>query len=332
MNSVGTTFHWAFFGVLILTLLVLDLGVFHRKAHQIHFKEATVWSVIWILVALAYNFFVYLSFGTPPAIEFFTGYLIERALSVDNIFVFLIIFSYFSVPPEFQHRVLYWGILGAVVMRALFIGLGAVLIGMFHWIIYVFGAFLVYTGIKIMFQEEMEVHPEKNVVLLMFRRIVPTVTHYEGAKFVVRRPGQWYATPMLLVLLVIESSDVVFAVDSIPAIFAVTRDPFIAFTSNIFAILGLRAMYFMLADMVDRFAYLKYGLGLVLAYVGGKMLISGYYKISSTTSLLVVAAILATSIVYSLFRGPGAQPPLPIHTHDGVSPAEPFPDETEPRA
>ncbi|MGI8783364.1 MAG: TerC family protein [Acidobacteriota bacterium] len=304
MTSVGSPLSWTLFISLILVLLALDLGVFHRKVHRIGFREATVWSIVWIIVAMLFNLLVYWWYGSKPAVEFFTGYIIERALSIDNIFVFLIVFSYFSVPAAFQHRVLFWGILGAVVMRALFILLGTVLITTFHWIIFIFGAFLVYTGFKIMVQDEIEVHPENNLLLRFFRRIVPIIPEYHGARFTVVRDGKRYFTPMLLVLLVIESTDVVFAVDSIPAIFAITKDPFIAFTSNIFAILGLRAMYFLLADIVHRFAYLKYGLGLVLVFVGLKMLISDFYKIDSGISLVVVTVILAASMIYSWMRPP----------------------------
>jgi tellurite resistance protein TerC len=241
-------------------------------------------------------------FGTELALQYLTGYVIEKALSVDNLFVFLVVFSYFSVPPLLQHRVLFWGILGALLMRAVFIVLGAALLQNFHWVIYLFGGFLILTGIKLLVQREAEVQPEKNPVLRLFRRLVPAVKDYRGASFLVREAGRWYATPLLMVLVVIEATDIVFAVDSIPAIFAVTDDPFIVYTSNIFAIMGLRALYFALAAMLGRFHYLKFGLGMVLVFVGTKMAITDFYKIPIAVSLGVVTALLAGSVVASLLR------------------------------
>ena len=266
-QSVGSPSLWIGFALLVLTVLFIDLKGFHKRAHAVRFREALTWVVVWVSLALAFNIFIYFRFGTEKALEFLTGYMIEEALSVDNLFVFLVIFSYFPVPKLYQHRVLFWGILGAMVMRMLFILLGTALIQSFHWVIFIFGAFLVYTGIKILLSKSEEVHPEKNPAVRLFRRFVPLVTDYEGASFMVKKDKRWLATPLLLVLVVVEASDVVFAVDSIPAIFAVTRDPFIVYTSNIFAILGLRSLFFLLSGMMEKFQYLKVGLGLVLVFI-----------------------------------------------------------------
>jgi len=241
-ESVASPLLWIGFTVFVLGLLALDLGVFHRRAHVVAPREAMLWSLAWIALALMFNVGVYIWFGAERGLEFLTGYLIEKALSVDNLFVFFIIFSYFGVPPSLQPRVLFWGVLGAIILRAAFILSGAALLAAFHWIIFVFGGFLVITGVKILTQRESQVHPERNIVLRLCRRVLPTVSEYHGTRFRVRRNGRWYATPLLLVLVVVETTDIVFAVDSIPAIFAVTRDPFIVYTSNIFAILGLRAL------------------------------------------------------------------------------------------
>lgn len=299
-ESVGTPVLWAGFTVFILAMLALDLGVFHRKEHRLGIREALMWSVVWIGLALVFNVGVYFWFGPERALEFLTGYLIEKALSVDNLFVFLVLFSYFAVPAQLQHRVLFWGILGALIMRAVFIMAGAALIQSFHWVIYIFGAFLVYTGFKLLASRESEIHPERNPAIRIFRRLVPCVPEYRGARFVVKEAGRRYATPLLLVLVAIEATDIVFAVDSIPAIFAITTDPFIVFTSNIFAILGLRALYFLLAGMIGRFRYLKVGLGLVLAYVGVKMLLSGWIHVPIGLSLGVIAGLLGISVAVSL--------------------------------
>ena len=244
LESVGTPVSWIGFTLLVLAMLGLDLGVFHRRAHEVRVKEALLWTVVWISVALLFNVGVYFWFGSERALEFLTGYLIEKALSVDNIFVFLVLFSYFAVPPAFQHRVLFWGIVGALVMRAVFILLGAALLQSFHWVIYIFGAFLVFTGVKLLLQRGSEVHPERNPLFRQFKRLIPAVGDYRGPRFTVVENGKRFATPLLLVLVAIEATDIVFAVDSIPAVFAVTRDPFIVYTSNIFAILGLRAAVF----------------------------------------------------------------------------------------
>lgn len=304
IEGIGTPWSWIGFIAFVLAMLVLDLGVFHRKAHEVRVKEALLWTAVWISLALVFNLGVYFWFGSERALEFLSGYIMEKALSVDNIFVFIVVFSAFAVPPKLQHRVLFWGILGALFMRALFIVLGAALLHRFHWVIYVFGAFLVFTGIKLLVQREGELHPERNPLLRLFRRLVPSVDHYRGGHFTVVEAGKRCATPLLLVLVAIEATDIVFAVDSIPAIFAITTDPFIVFTSNIFAILGLRALYFALAGMMAKFHYLKVGLSLVLMFVGGKMLVAGVYKIPISVSLGVIAALLGVAIVASLLRRP----------------------------
>jgi tellurite resistance protein TerC len=282
-------------------MLVLDLGVFHRRAHTVKFREAMVWSGAWIALAATFAVVIFFWHGRAPALEFVTGYVIELSLSVDNLFVFLLIFRFFQVPAIHQHKVLFWGILGALVMRAIFIAAGVGLILRFHWIIYVFGAFLVYSGIKLFFQGEAEIHPEKNPVLRLFRRWVPVTKDYMGNKFFVRNPGL-FATPLFVVLLVVETTDLLFAVDSIPAILAITRDAFIVYTSNVFAILGLRSMYFALAGMMEMFRYLHYGLSLVLVFVGAKMLLSHYFEIPILVALAAVAGVLAVSVIASMIN------------------------------
>ena len=289
---------WILFNLFVVAMLVLDLGVFHRRAHTVKFREALAWSGMWIGLALGFAVIVYFWHGRPAALEFVTGYVIELSLSVDNLFVFLLIFRYFKVPASHQHKVLFWGILGALVMRGIFILLGVGLIQQFHWIVYVFGAFLVYSGIKLFRQDEMEIHPEKNPILKLFRQWMPVTKDYEGNKFWVRRPGL-YATPLLIVLLVVETTDLLFAVDSIPAILAITVDAFIVYTSNVFAILGLRSMYFALAGMMEIFHYLHYGLSIVLIFVGTKMLLSHYFSIPTSAALGVVAAVLLISVLAS---------------------------------
>jgi tellurite resistance protein TerC len=314
VESVGSPMLWIGFTLFVLAMLALDLGVFHRNAHQVRVSEALIWTAIWVSLALVFNLGVYTWFGSERALEFLTGYLIEKALSVDNIFVFIVIFSTFAVPPQLQHRVLFWGILGALVMRALFIVLGAALLHRFYWIAYLFGAFLVFTGVKLLVQRSAEVHPERNPLFRLFQRFVPSVSHYESGRFTTIEGGKRYATPLLLVLVAIEATDIVFAVDSIPAIFAITTDPFIVFTSNIFAILGLRALYFALAGMMGRFRYLTVGLSLVLVFVGAKMLLAGTFKLPIVASLVVVAVLLGASVVASLLRpksGPTPSPGMP---------------------
>lgn len=294
------TIMWILFNVFVLGMLALDLGVFHRKAHEVKFKEAIIWSVVWIVLALIFNLLVYFWHGTQAAVEFLTGYLIEKSLSVDNIFVFLMIFTYFGVKPMYQHKVLFWGILGAIIMRAIFIFAGITLIKIFHPIIYVFGIFLVFTGVKMALQKDREIHPERNPVLKVFRRLFKITPDYVDGKFFVKEGKRLIATPLFVVLLVVESTDVVFAVDSIPAIIAITRDPFIVYTSNIFAILGLRALYFAIAGFVKLFRYFKYGLSVVLVFIGVKMLISDFYKIPTVFALIVVFSIITISILASI--------------------------------
>ena len=302
METVGTPLQWGFFFALILGMLVLDLGVFNRKAHRVGLREAVFWSIVWTLVALAFNGWVYYRFGRQFGLEFLTGYIIERSLSFDNIFVFIVIFNYFAVPAEYQHRVLFWGILGALISRGIFIAMGTALITRFEWLILVFGAFLVYTGVKIFKEKDTEIHPEKNPVVKLFQRFVPLSGKYHGKSFFVHEDGRLKATPLMLVLVVVEATDVVFAVDSIPAVFGVTTNPFIVFTSNIFAILGLRALYFLLAGLMHKFHYLSYGLGVVLVFVGAKMMAERWIHVPTEISLGIVLGILTLAIVASLLR------------------------------
>lgn len=290
---------WVLFNLFVVTMLVLDLGVFNRRAHTIKFREALVWSAVWIALALVFGVVVYFWHGRTASLEFATGYLIELSLSVDNLFVFLVIFRYFRVPDKLQHRVLFWGILGALITRGFFIIAGVGLIQRFHWIIYVFGALLVYSGIKLIRQGDEEIHPERNPVLRLFRRWMPVTEDYVGEKFWVRRPGL-YATPLVIVLLVVETTDILFAVDSIPAVLAITLNAFIVYTSNVFAILGLRSMYFAVAGMMDLFEYLHYGLSAVLILIGAKMLTSHYYTVPTHVALMVVAGVLLVSVAASL--------------------------------
>jgi len=291
---------WAAFIGLIVLLLVVDLGIVHRKAREVSTREAATWSAVWISLALAFNVFVYFEMGMQAATEFFTGYVIEKSLSVDNLFVFVLLFSYFNVPARYQHRILFWGIVGALVMRASLIFLGIFLIEHFAWIMYVFGAFLVYTGVRMAIEEETTVEIEANPVIRVLRRWFPVTDRYHGHRFFVRENGRVVLTPMLVVLLMIESTDLVFALDSIPAIFAVTKDRFIVYTSNILAILGLRALYFLLARIINRFHLLKFGLAVVLAFIGLKMIIEPWYEVPTVGSLVVVASILLISVSASL--------------------------------
>jgi tellurite resistance protein TerC len=284
-------------------MLALDLGVFHRKSHEVTIKEALAWSGVWIALALLFNLGVYYWRGYESALEFLTGYLIEKSLSVDNIFVFMLIFSYFNVPPRYQHRVLFWGVLGALVMRAILIILGISLIQHFHWVIYLFGAFLILTGVKMALNKDEEIHPERNPAFRLFRRFIPVTDDYRGGKFFVKQGGhggRYSATPMLIVLLIVETTDIIFAVDSIPAILAITLDPFIIYSSNVFAILGLRALYFALAGVMKLFHHLHYGLSAILVFVGGKMLLADLYKIPVGLALGVIAGILIISVIASL--------------------------------
>ncbi len=318
METVGSPLLWGGFIGFVAIMLALDLGVFNRHAHVVRMREALGWSVFWIALALCFNWGILHWFGRTHALEFLTGYLIEKALSVDNLFVFLVIFSYFNVPPKYQHRILFWGIVGALILRAFFIVVGAALLTAFHWIIYVFGGFLVLTGIKLLGQHEAEVHPERNPILRLCKRVCPLTIGDHGGRFLVKLEGKWHVTTWFLVLAVVETTDVIFAVDSIPAIFAITKDPFIVFTSNIFAILGLRALFFLLAGAMNRFVYLKYGLGLVLVFVGAKMLISGHFHIPIGVSLGAVGTLIGGSIIASLLKKPEPAP-LPHLSAKGES-------------
>lgn len=329
---------WIGFNLFVLAMLALDLGVFHRQAHVVSVKEASLWSALWVALALVFNLGVYRWMGPEAGLEFLTGYLIEKALSVDNIFVFVLVFSYFNVPAKYQHRVLFWGILGALVMRGVMIAAGAALIVKFHWIIYVFGAFLVVTGIRMATQEERDIEPEANPVIRLVRRLMPITPQYHGQKFFVREEVggrlRRVATPLFVVLVFVETTDLIFAVDSIPAIFAVTQDPFLVYSSNVFAILGLRALYFLLAGVIHQFHYLKLGLSAVLVFVGAKMLLADLYKIPIGISLGVVAALLALSVAASLLfpKRLAAHDPVehdPLEVRPGPAEAPIQPDEPD---
>ncbi len=316
-NEIGL---WIVFNIFVLVMLAIDL-FFHRKDHTVGMKEALIWSAIWTVVALAFNALVFFWLGSKLALEFFTGYLIERTLSVDNLFVFLLVFSYFAVPSQYQRKVLFWGIFGALVMRAIFIAAGLTLLSAFHWVIYVFGIFLIYTGIKMARHDQQEIHPEKNVVIKLFRKLIPVTRDYENGKFFTRVDGRLFSTPLFVVLLVVETTDVVFAVDSIPAILAITRDPFIVYSSNVFAILGLRALYFAIAGLMQLFHHLNYGLCVILIFVGVKMLTSSFFEIPALVALGVIALVLILSIAASIIW-----PKFP----EMPSPVVPDPDLTEP--
>lgn len=290
------------FVAFILLMLAIDLGVFNRQAHVVSLKEAVLWSIIWTIVALGFNVGVFYFEGTTKALEFFTGYIVERSLSFDNIFVFVLIFSYFGVPSKYHHRALFWGVVGALITRALFIAAGAALISRFEWILYLFGAILIVSGWKMLRNKDIEVHPDKNIFIRAARKIFPVASGFETAKFFVRKNRILYITPLFLVLLTVETTDIVFAVDSIPAVFGVTQDPFIVFTSNIFAILGLRATYFLLAGVMETFHYLSHGLSLVLVFIGTKMLLADVVHLSITVSLGVVLTILIIAVLASIAK------------------------------
>jgi tellurite resistance protein TerC len=290
---------WVGFNLFVILMLAIDLGLFHRKAHEVKFREAIIWSAVWIVLALVFNAGVWYYFGEGRAVEFLTGYIIEKSLSVDNIFVFVLIFTSFQVPSAYQHKVLFWGVLGALIMRAIFIFAGVSLIAKFHWIIYVFGVFLILTGIKIARDKGTKINIENNPLLKFIRKYIPVTTGYVNSKFTVRLNHKLHATPLLLVLVLVETTDLIFAVDSIPAILAITKDPFIIYTSNVFAIMGLRSLYFALAGSLKYFTYLHYGLALILVFVGIKMLISEFYKLNPFVSLGIIGVILAGSIAAS---------------------------------
>jgi len=292
---------WVGFNAFVLAMLALDLGVFHKKAHIVTFRESITWTGVWVTLALIFNFGILHFMGPQKGLEFFTGYVIEKSLSVDNVFVFALLFSYFAVPPIYQHKVLFWGIIGALIMRATMIFLGAALIEQFTWIIYIFGAFLILTGIKMIVKREEEIHPERNPLVRWFKKLMPVTNEYREDRFFVREKGILMATPLFIVLIMVEFTDLIFAVDSIPAIFAVTRDPFIVYTSNVFAILGLRSLYFALAGVMDKFHLLKIGLGVVLTFVGVKMLLGHTaWKIDTHISLIVIVSVLTLSVIASL--------------------------------
>lgn len=302
-NQMGISIYfWIGFHVFVFLMLALDLGVFNKRSHVVPVKEALIWSTVWIFLAFVFNVFVYLEFGKTKALEFLTGYVIEYSLSVDNIFIFILIFSYFAVPRQYQHKILFWGILGALIMRGIFIITGVALINKFHWIVVIFGGFLLFTGIKMLFQKEGEVHPDKNPIIRIFRRILPVTSSLHGNRLFVKENGKLMATPLFLVLLIIESSDLIFAVDSIPAILAISKTTFIVYTSNIFAILGLRSLYFAVSGIMNFFRYLKIGLSFVLMFVGVKMLCSFFhFEIPILISLGTIIFILLASILASVF-------------------------------
>lgn len=300
---MGTPYLWIGFNLFVLLAVALDLGIFHRKLHKVEIREALLWSAIWIGLALTFGYFVWHWYGPQRGLEYYTGYLIEKALSIDNLFVFLVIFRTFKVDPRVQHRVLEWGIIGALIMRGIMIATGAVLVARFNWILPAFGVFLVYTGIHMIWQRNKEVHYEKNPIFRFASTHLRVTKEYDGGKFFVRQAGQLLATPLFLVLLIVEVTDVTFAVDSIPAIFGITRDAFIVYTSNVFAILGLRALYFLLADILDYFRYLGIGLALVLVFIGGKMVAEPWWHISVKMSLGIVAGILGAMMIISLLAG-----------------------------
>jgi tellurite resistance protein TerC len=307
---------WVGFNAAVLAMLALDLGVFHRKAHEVSLREAAGWTAVWVSLALAFNAGIWYFAGRQPALEFLTGYLVEKSLAVDNIFVIALIFSYFAVPAAYQHRVLFWGILGALVMRGAFIAAGAYVLHQWHWVIYVFGGILLVTGIKMALRKDEAIDPEHNPVVRLARRWLPLTQRYDGQRFWTVENGRRVATPLFLVLLLVEFTDLVFAIDSIPAIFAITSDPFIVYTSNVMAILGLRSMYFLLAGVVHKFVYLKFGLSLVLVFVGAKMMLIDVFKVPTTVSLVVIATVIGGSIALSLLRpprtaAPPAAPPPP---------------------
>ena len=317
---------WVGFNVFILLMLLLDLGLFNRSAHAITYREATIWSIVWIVLALTFGAGVFYFLGSDSGFKYLTGYIIAKSLSVDNIFVFLLVFSYFKVPAQYQHRVLFWGVLGALVMRATMIILGAALIARFEWILYIFGAFLVYTGIKMFRQGEEDVHPEQNPLVRFISRHVPMTRHYEGQKFFTRVDGRLHGTLLLLVLVIVEVTDLIFAVDSIPAIFAITTDAFIVYTSNVFAILGLRSLYFLLAGVIEKFHYLRIGLAVVLTYIGAKMLLHAVHVVIPTpVSLGIVVLVLGASVLASVVWPKEAETHIEVQLPPGFG--SPFDDD-----
>ncbi|WP_345073421.1 TerC family protein [Hymenobacter fastidiosus] len=309
----NTPLFWVGFNIFVLAMLMLDLLVFNRKAHVVTMREALSWSAFWIALSLSFNYLVYRTMGPQAGLEFLTGYLIEKSLSVDNLFVFLLIFTYFQVPQQYQHKILFWGIIGALVLRAIFILAGAALLAKFHFLMYVLGAFLVYTGIKMATSGgEPQIDPDSNPVVRFLSRHLPITSKLEGGKFFVRKEKLLFATPLFVVLVMVETTDVIFAADSIPAILAISRDTFIVYTSNVFALLGLRALYFALAGLMKLFHYLHYGLSLILIFIGGKLLIAEIYVLPMTISLGVVGLILTLSVVVSLLFPKAAEVPKQV--------------------
>lgn len=295
MNSIWP---WVIFNAFVLLMLAIDLGIFNRKEKTVSLKEAITWSAVWVTLAIVFNAWIYFNMGEKPALEFLTGYLIEKSLSVDNIFVFVLLFSFFKVPPQYRHRVLFWGVIGALVMRAIFIAVGAVLIAKFHWIIYLFGVFLIFTGYKMFKKSVDDMSPQQNPLVNWFIRRGKVTSEFHGRKFFIHENGKKLATPLFLCLLSIEFTDLIFAVDSIPAIFAITSNPFIVYTSNVFAILGLRSLYFALEGVISRFPYLRYGLAIILIFIGCKMLLVDVYKIPVVLSLCIIAIVLTVSMLW----------------------------------
>ena len=293
-------FVWIGFLGFVFLMLAIDLGIFNRKSHEIKIKEALIWSGVWITLALIFNYGIYIFYGKDKALEFLTGYIIEKSLSIDNLFVFIMVFTFFNIQPKHQHKVLFWGILGALILRAIFIFAGVALINKFHWIIYIFGAFLIFTGVKMLFHKDEKIEPEKNPIVKLFKKLFPVTDQYDKDKFFTKINAKRVATPLFVVLIMIEFTDLIFAVDSIPAILAISKDTFIIFTSNVFAILGLRALYFALAGITKYFHYLKYGLSVILSFVGIKMLIVDYYKIPVLYSLAFIIGTLILSVIISL--------------------------------
>lgn len=307
------TWWWIFFAVFILAMLALDLGVLNRKTHIIKMKEAMLWTAFWVTLALLFGAGIYFFYGHGKAMEFFAGYLIEYSLSIDNLFVFMLIFRFFSVPIEYEHKALFWGIFLALVTRGFFIFAGVALINAFSWVMYIFGAFLIFTGIKMALNKQTEVHPDKNIAIKLLRFFIPVANKFSGAKFFVVKRGVRFATPMLAVLLALETTDILFAVDSIPAVLAISKDPFIVYTSNVFAILGLRSLFFAISGLMRLFHLLHYGLAAILSFVGVKMIIEDFFHIPVAASLLVIASILVVSIISSIIwpeKEEGEVPPV----------------------
>ena len=307
------TLWWIFFAIFIIAMLALDLGIINRKAHVIKMKEALLWTSFWVTLAVLFGGGVYYFYDHIKAMEFFTAYLIEYSLSIDNLFVFMLIFRYFGVPHAYEHKALFWGILLALITRAVFIFVGVALINLFGWVMYIFGAFLIYTGIKMALNKQTEVHPDKNIALKLLRKVMPVSQEFSGAKFFIVKRGIRFATPMLAVLLALETTDILFAVDSIPAVLAISKDPFIVYTSNVFAILGLRSLFFAISGLMKLFHLLHYGLAAILSFVGIKMLIEDFFHVPVTASLLVIASILAASILSSIIwpdKEEGEVPPV----------------------